>query len=92
MNIGTAPVKYYMYCPKCGHQKTISYPTGIGAIPIDRVVPAPINGSPISYVSECPGCKGKNCGITTMAEDSIEMKVFLRSAIHYHIDSPAIQK
>lgn len=82
---------YYMYCPECGFQNVITYPTGNGTRPIDRTVPSPLNGSPITYVSECPGCNGKNCGITSMTEDTMEMKVFLRSAIHYHINSPALR-
>jgi len=72
---------YYGYCPDCGNEYVITYPTGIGTRKIDRVAKSQLIKGAINYV-ECGCCGGKNSGFT--ATDSVEtpVKVFLRAVIH----------
>lgn len=86
---------YYKYCPDCGYQAGhFCEPGGSDydstkSAPVDRVVYSTIHHKKIYYMKECPFCGGRNCGSTLIDDYSMDTKVFLRSVIHYHINSPA---
>lgn len=82
-------VYYYTYCPACGHQTIHSYPTGIGALHIEKVVSTSLNIGAINYFT-CPKCKLPICGMTLMKENTLQEQVELRSLITLNMNEEGI--
>lgn len=77
--IGDDDSMYYSYCPDCGDESLIVYPTGIGTREILRTAQSSLIPNIINYCM-C-SCGGTNKGIVAVEELTVDDKVKLRAVI-----------